>query len=235
MLTHTIQFSYNDHSYTILENSNDASTNGCIFEIVHRDEYKLSKFQDLKDQFLIDIGANCGVATLILAKQNPLSTVLSFEPDKTIFEVLRKNVELNQLHNVKLFNKAVSKKGIKELELILHPSFSGGNTTYSDKAAIQSYFATQTVTSYTVPCISLDEIVEEFSIGKIAVLKIDCEGAEFDILYNSESFKNKIVSNLIGEFHFLRYNVKVDGMDPQALFHFCSNLVEDIKITFLYI
>ena len=234
-MTDTLRvFSYNGNTYTILENLSDQSTNGCVYEIVTNDEYKLSRFQNITNTFLIDIGANCGVATIILAKQNPHCTVLSFEPDKTVFEVLKTNVKLNNLENVKLFNKAVSKKGVSELELIHHPLYSGGNTTYSNKDAAKNYFKKDDLLSYTIPCISLDEIIEEFSIDSIPILKIDCEGAEYDILYESNYFKQNYVGSLVGEFHYLPYNT-FSQSSPQGLYDYCSKFVKDQTITFLYL
>ena len=49
---------------------------------------------------------------------------------------------------------------------------------------------------------------------------IDYEGAEFDILYDSALFKNKIIKNIVGVFHDLKYN---------AVAHKNHDLLEYVK------
>lgn len=226
-MTSTFQYNNNTYFYTL---NSDPSTNGCITEIVNNNEYVLDMFNN-KNTTFIDIGANCGIATIILAKQNPMSIIYSFEPDKTVFELLQQNIKLNNLTNVKTFNKAVSKEGVKYLDLCLHPNYSGGNTTYSNTHLLQTHF-NGNIHSYRVECISLDKIIEDNNITEIELLKIDCEGAEYDILYNSVYFKNNIVKNLVGEFHNLKYNIVEDT--AENLIIFCKSFVEGVlKITTL--
>lgn len=228
---------YGNNEYTFARNDRDWSAIGCIEEIIDRNEYKLNKFQNIEDQYFIDIGANCGVATCILAKQNPQSTILSFEPDKKVFESLSANVQLNNLKNVKLFNMAVSKKGVSELTLTLSPLCSGGNTTYSNKKTAEEFFKNPSIEAYTVPVTSLDAIIDEHSINCVPLLKIDCEGAEFDILYDSEYLKKRYIKNIVGEFHKLVYN-QIDPKltdNPQKLKDYCAQYVDSIDVCFLYI
>ena len=102
--------------------------------------YILDNFVNNDNKCFIDIGANCGVATIILAKQNPLSTIYSFEPDKQLFKILQNNIKINNLTNVKAFNMAVTKDGVDSLTLCLHPAYSGGNTTYSNIDSFKSFY-----------------------------------------------------------------------------------------------
>ncbi len=197
---------YNNLEYSFVD-SHDLSLNGSINEIIKTNEYMLQYFTDCESSF-IDIGANHGVATLILAKQNPRSKVYAFEPDPEIFEKLVANVAANNLTNVVAKCMAVSDDSTKVLDLIKHPQFSGGNTTCSEPAVFQYFFRTEKATVIKVPCVSLDDIINQHNITNIKLLKIDCEGAEYDILYNSEKLKTGIVSNLVGEFHNLSYNNK---------------------------
>ena len=230
-----INFIYNKNTYIIEENINDPSTAGCIREIVNNNEYLLDKYVDIENANFIDIGANCGLVSLILAKQNPKSKIYSFEPDIQVFEVLRKNVELNNLNNIILTNKAVCKKGVDEITLFKSPLCSGGNTTCSTYNDIQNQFPTSKIESYKVKCISLDEIVKQNNMNEIELLKIDCEGAEFEILYNSDFFQKNIVKNMVGEFHNLCYNTTVKNTS-QELINYCKLYVNGIlKITELTI
>lgn len=213
----TTTFQYNNNNYNFKYNSQDVSELWCIDEIVRDNDYMLDKFTDNINKHFIDIGANCGVATIILAKQNPKSKIYSFEPDPNVYKVLEENVNINNLSNVILFNYAISGPEVKNLELCFHPSYSGGNTTYADKSSICSFFNNDNIISVNVKCISLDEIINNYNINEIELLKIDCEGAEYDIIYTSENIKNGKIKNIVGEFHNLRYNNKVKNSADELI------------------
>jgi FkbM family methyltransferase len=226
-----IEFTYNNLIYNFAYNPLDTSEICCVGEIVSNNDYILDKFTNNNNKHFIDIGANCGVATIILAKQNPLSTIYSYEPDKNLFNILLKNIELNNLKNVKPFNIAISKSGVDKLLLTLHPNYSGGNTTYSDIDTMKSFF-NQEIYSYYVDCLSLDEIIIQNNINEVELLKIDCEGAEYDILYSSVSLKNNIIKSMIGEFHNLKYN-KIENTGEQLILY-CKDFISNIfKVSIL--
>jgi FkbM family methyltransferase len=225
-----ITFNYNNNVYNYTHYKNDDSGIGCIREIVNNDEYILHNFNNNINKHFIDIGANYGVVTIILAKQNPQSIIYAFEPDKHIFKLLENNVKINALQNVRLFNLGVSKKEINKLKLFLHPSYSGGNTTYSDINSLETYF-NSSIEYYEVLTTNLDSIIIENNINEIFLLKIDCEGAEYDILYNSDFLKENIVKNMIGEFHNLKYNTLVNS-NYDSLIEYCKKYIHGIfKIT----
>jgi len=217
-------FKYNNNDYRIVTNQ-DPSVYGCIQEIVTRNEYHLDRYNNYENEVFLDIGANCGVATIILAKQNPKSTIYSFEPHKPTYDMLSQNISLNQLENVKLFNMAVSDVSNKEICLFLSPLCSGGNTTCSDENAFKNYHGT--ANSQMVKTISLDDILILNSIENVRLMKIDCEGAEFDIIYKSEKFKDRIIRNIVGEFHDLVYNTKAENKSSE-LIKYCKKYVQGV-------
>lgn len=225
-------FDYNNHTFNVQYDQGDLSGLGCIKEIVTNNEYTLDKFTNQKNKVFIDIGANLGIATIIMAKLNPESTVYSFEPHKKTYDMLVKNIELNSLNNVKAFNLAVSNKTNKKLNLAICHYVSGANSTYADpQLFLNQYYRFDTE---IIDCISFDEIMNNNNIDEVYLLKIDCEGAEFDIIYDSDLFKNKTVKNMVGEFHDLKYNKT--GNKSQDLIEYCKNYVEgEFKISVLVI
>ena len=66
------RFQYDGHWFTVAYDPDDASGIGAIRELVDRDAYGLARFRDLTG-VLVDVGANIGIATVILAKLNPLA------------------------------------------------------------------------------------------------------------------------------------------------------------------
>lgn len=227
-------FFYNNNLFFFSYNEKDSSEICCVGEIVQNNEYVLNNFTNTVNKHFIDIGANCGVATIILAKQNPLSTIYSFEPDKDLFDILTNNVLLNNLTNVKLFNLAVGKNGLKTLQLCKHPNYSGGNTTQSTPENMQDFFNTETIDNYFIDCISLDEIFLNNNIDEVELLKIDCEGAEYDVLYASNCLKIGLIKNMVGEFHNLKYNNNCSMAED--LVNYCKPFIKNIfKISTLTI
>lgn len=224
-------FYYNGNEYIFTYDPNDASGLGCIEEIVNRNEYNLNMFYNKKSVF-IDIGANCGVATIILAKQNPESIVYSYEPCPETFKILEQNVNNNNLKNVKIFNMAITKPGEKNLKLFKHPMYSGGNTVCSDALLFKSHFNSEPIT-YNIECTSLDEVIKSNYIEDIELLKIDCEGSEFDIIYTSEKFKTGIIKNIVGEFHEMKYTTHTSKSDN--LIEYCKQYVQTVNVSTLKI
>jgi FkbM family methyltransferase len=200
-------FDYNGQQYSFFYFPGDPSGLACIAEIVTNNEYVLDLFADFKNEVFIDIGANCGVATIIMAKQNPESIVIAFEPDPKVFTLLEKNVNENNLKNCKLYNMAVAKKGIDEIFLTIKAEWSGASTIVCKKDIAENKI------NVAVQCKNFDDIITDIPL--IRLLKIDCEGSEYEILYNSMKFKNKVVQNIVGEFHSLYYNE-------------CDNNIEDL-------
>ena len=220
----TSTFVYNDNNYNYYYNSGDSSGRGCLTEIVYNNEYNLDKFKNIKGT-IIDIGGNSGVATIILAKQNPDSKIYSYEPDHNLYLNIIKNVQINNLNNVYVFNIAVSdKNGVCQLSKF--PSMTGANTIYANNKFID--YTRNTVINNTIKTISLDTLINEHKIKSIDLLKIDCEGAEYNIIYGSNLFKKNIVKNMVGEFHDLKYTDTLNNSDD--LIKYCKLYIKEPNI-----
>ena len=77
---------------------------------------------------VLDIGANIGYYTLIFAKLVGNSgKVFSFEPEPTNYELLQKNIMINEYTNVDFFRKAVSNSN-QTTKLFLDEKNKGGHT-----------------------------------------------------------------------------------------------------------
>ena len=149
--------------------------------------YKNLKF-NIKDNFtVIDIGANIGAFTVPVAKI--AKKVFSFEPEKDNFSLLKKNIKLNNLKNVYLFNCGILYKDGKK-KLFLTPKPGGEYSLYlkSDYPEI-------------IKVISLRRVFEDNSIEFCHFLKIDAEGSEYEILKNLPSDYFKKIGIIALEYH----------------------------------
>ena len=78
-------------------------------------ETKLILRQVKKSDVAVDVGANIGYYTILLAdKVGKTGKVYAFEPDKINFEILLKNIKANNLENVIAVNVAVGSKNGKD-------------------------------------------------------------------------------------------------------------------------
>lgn len=225
------EFIYHNIQFKAYYNPDDNSGLAAIVEIVTRNDYILSNFSAQENKIFIDIGANIGIATIIMAKLNPKSIIYSFEPSNDTYNILLKNIEVNNLTNVRPFRLAVSNKLNKTLTLSILDRMSGASSTYSDIKSFSDFYNIKPITE-TITCISLDEIIVKEKIEEIYLLKIDCEGAEFDIIYDSIMFKKKIIKNMVGEFHDLKYNT-IDKKSKELL-KYCKEYIDGVlKVTIL--
>lgn len=229
-----IRFQYNQKWYTfsITDNFNEEiQIRSCINEIMVRNDYKLDNYVNMEDKVFVDIGANHGVAAIILAKQNPSSTVYAFEPDPKCYKYLEENICLNNLTNLFPFQMAVCKEGIETIHLMVSPVCSGANTVKSTPHVYEKFFQKQ-ITQVSVPAISLDALVRKHNIKEIELVKIDCEGAEYEILYESTFLKERKINNIVGEFHRLSYLTLEDSFknNPHDLQKYISDYIKGIII-----
>jgi FkbM family methyltransferase len=75
--------------------------------------FELSKKYVKPNSIVLDLGANYGQMSILYPKLFSDTVVYSFEASKYIFDILKKNVELNS-KNIKTFNYVISDRGGEE-------------------------------------------------------------------------------------------------------------------------
>lgn len=124
---------------------------------------------DVKDKVVFDIGANIGAFTVWASKHGAKLTC-AFEPEQYNFEMLMLNI-LKLEENQSLYNVALTTGDDKDAELWLAPSGKNpGNSSLTSRRG-RSPITVKTMNFYNV--------LEEY---KPEVIKMDVEGAEFDLL-----------------------------------------------------
>jgi FkbM family methyltransferase len=130
---------------------------------------------------VVDVGAHAGYYTLIAARAvGDRGKVFAFEPEPTNYQLMLKNIQLNNHLNVTPVRKAVSSK-TGHIKLFLAEDASGHSTVCEkpDQRFIQ------------VDSTTLDDFFAD-KIPQIHVIKIDVEGAEGAVL---EGMRNIIDKN----------------------------------------
>lgn len=136
---------------------------------------------------VIDIGANHGNFSKEILEQFNCK-VVSYEPDKPAFDYL-KNITSN---NFTVINKAVSGKAGTANFYSVQP-MSGGNSI------IPGIIGLEQSSVYDVEVESFDNIMQEYL--EVDLVKMDCEGAEFSIIKESNPENFKKIKQITIEFH----------------------------------
>ncbi len=119
-----------------------------------------------------DIGANVGFYTLLAAVMTGKEgEVIAFEPSPRNVSYIRRHVQLNHLENVRVIEAAVSN--------------SMGEAYFDFGASIATGHLANFGT-LKVRVVSLDALLDEAQLPPPDFLKVDVEGAEFDVLRGAQ-------------------------------------------------
>jgi FkbM family methyltransferase len=166
-----------------------------------REDEIIELFTPKEGDVVIDIGAHIGRYTIIASKRvGANGKVVAIEANPSNFEMLNRNIKLNQLTNVISLNNAVYSKETK-IKLYL-PGEELGHTTYntvmSDRARTEDKFV-------EVSANTLDYLLQLNEITDVNWVKIDVEGAEFEVL--------KGASNVLSKSKDIALLIEVHGKD----------------------
>lgn len=174
-------------------NAHEGGIMGAIFRDYIRLEGKEQLTTNLFKQVVkegntvLDIGANVGYFTLLAAKLvGDKGEVFAFEPEPHNYNVIIKNIDLNNYPNIIAIPKAVSNVS-GEAELYLSQSDVGAHTLRHQHNHPQ--FATPSDgQSVKVKTIMLDTMFRDIPVD---VIKMDCEGSEMAVLLGAKEVINR--------------------------------------------
>ena len=137
------------------------------------------------------------------------------------YKCLMRKLYLNNIdrNNVKIFNLAVTAPNVDFFKIYYNNENSGASSGYHNLNNGSNH--------YNARCISLDKIFNTFNINKVKLLKIDCEGGEFDILYNSKKLDK--IEYITGETH--SYDNNKNHRD--RLLPYLENFIKKENISFV--
>ena len=139
-----------------------------------------------------DIGGNLGSFSIWLNKSHGIKEGYCFEPDPTSYNLCRYNLANNGCSSVRHFQKAVGGQS-RSIKMFVNTTRPGGNSIYTEQAGKQGETA-------EVEVIDFSSWVDAVS-GSFDVLKLDCEGAEWEILANSKPDTFRRFEIIVAEIH----------------------------------
>jgi len=161
-------------------------------EILMNGDY--TKYQAIRrGQVVVDIGANIGLFSISSALIDSNITIYSYEPDPGAYSRLMRNIEYNKLDSqIHAFDTAIAGRSGSAL-FYVNPVSSTASTFFNNQASDREKVEVRVKT--------LPQILEENNIDVCNFLKIDCEGAETDILYSTPKVYFDRIDYISLEYH----------------------------------
>lgn len=136
-----------------------------IREIWEENVYRLEDDHLNRGGIVLDIGANIGSFSIYCGLKG--ATVYAVEPEPNNLEVLKKNVELNNLQD----SITIIDYGVSDFNGVAVIDDSGGGSTIKDNKP-----------GSTINIISFDDLLKKYNIEEVDVLKVDIEGSEKELI-----------------------------------------------------
>jgi FkbM family methyltransferase len=185
-----------------------ANSEGSVGEYIYKQIFVNGEYPNTfqADDTVVDIGGHVGLFALYASQYVPNGRVYSFEPSPYNYERFQEHMEKNNITNVEVSRCAVT-GSTADTTLYLSQD-TGANSIYK-KCAHEYFQPHQTKQDVVVESTTLSRILEK--VGYISYLKIDCEGAEYDILESLTPQEFSKIKQIVLEWH------PVDGKSVRGL------------------
>ena len=164
------------------------------------------------DGIAVDVGANAGYYTMPLSRH--FTEVYAFEPVPQIYKKLCRNIEINQIKNVKTFSTAVGAVD-ETLPYFVQSVVDGDRNINTGLSSLtkRENFKTKEIT------INVNRLDSLFLEEKISLLKVDVEGHEYQVFQGAEQIIVKQLPVIIWEASF-----NISKVNTQQSFDFLSSI-----------
>ena len=153
-------------------------------------EYSDDDFPINNDDVIIDVGAHIGLFALFASQFCKNGKIFCYEPIKENYKILIENIEMNQIQNIFPNNLAVTKE-TSRVKIFLNDDQSGHSMFIQNKNFVE------------VDSKSLSDIFIDNGIKECDFLKLDCEGAEYEIIESLPSDLFTKINKTAIEYHMV--------------------------------
>lgn len=156
---------------------------GDVIAVYINEEYS---FLNVENEVVLDIGANIGDTSIYFVLNNA-KKVIALEPYPNSYNIALQNIRRNNMEDkIILLNAGYGQDGVLKVD----PDFK--NTIGSDLKLFNN--------GIDIRIVSLKTLVNEYQIDK-AVLKMDCEGCEYNLL-NEDNDTLRKFKRIQLEYHY---------------------------------
>lgn len=152
-----------------------------------------------KELHILDIGAHIGLSTLYFSWVLPMGQIVAVEPHPELYKYLEQNIFENNLENTLAIHTAITDSTSPEIELFVDSDNEWLSTSSIHKGA---WTGSENTKSIRVPNQRLVDLLDPLSqlANPYVIIKLDVEGAEQKILFDSKKKLDRVQELLI-EFH----------------------------------
>jgi FkbM family methyltransferase len=172
-----IQSRINDYELLVFANEDVGRWINVLGEYERRDSDYLSQHL-LDNDICIDVGANTGYFTMLMAKLSHKGQVHAFEPVVLNYHLLCSSVQLNKYPNVLANNCAVGEEN-GEIDFSISEDGAYSSMIPTGRRREKNVIKTNVI--------SLDNYFKHKNLPKIDILKVDVEGAEGLVIKGARS------------------------------------------------
>jgi len=144
-----------------------------IYSLTKATDHKLKNLQDKEGGAIVDIGANIGIATAYFKNKYPNIRLIAIEASPINYDLLVRNIKHNAFYNILTLNNFVSSK-TKKIRYYHNTKKPGSSFGKGYKSNYPS-----DLVEFDVETIKIDDVINDLNN---IVIKIDVEGAEYEIL-----------------------------------------------------
>jgi len=147
-----------------------------IYQVLLRSHGKAEYYlpATLQPEVILDIGSNIGSSILFFRETFPAAKIFGFEPNPETFQVLQRNV--GALPDVEVFNY-----GLGAADATVSVLFDGADfSRFMGKAEGADWSGPLAPIACEIR--HAGDVTRNLGITKADLIKIDCEGAEYDVL-----------------------------------------------------
>ncbi len=221
---------------------NRAETNHFYHDIFEERVYERNGIVISPHAVIFDVGANIGLFSLYANSRSHGARIYAFEPAPPVFELLKMNLApLGS--SARLFNVGIGgSRGI--LDLTYYPLSTGMSSFYANEAEERAVLATIienqqaqgidamdnilasaadlldlrfTSKSFSCPIRTLSDVIEEFAVERIDLLKIDVQKSEVAVLDGIEAQHWPRIRQVVIETHDIGGRVSATSQHLQRV------------------
>lgn len=147
---------------------------------------------------VIDIGANAGFFDILLLSKIKNAQIYAYEPLSSNIERMRAVARSNRMFNNCVTINPFAVTGISSEMLRLYAQDTEDSQVV---ASTLKSFNTDNTKAFYVPAISLSEILAGITQPNVDLLKMDCEGSEYEIVWNTPPNVLRRIERMLIEVH----------------------------------
>jgi FkbM family methyltransferase len=166
-----------------------------IYQVLLRKRRKAEYYvpSALEPNVILDIGSNIGASILFFHELFPSAKILGFEPHPETFRILQSNV--SAIPSVSVFNYALGSADARISVPFEGMDFSAFTTKIGSRMLPDASATTDCEMKHA------GSALRDLGISTVDLIKIDCEGAEYDILRTLPEEMLKRCKWIVGEIH----------------------------------